>query len=333
MNKKNGLILAKFAPFHVCHRYIIETALKEVDDLSVIIYDCPNLINIPLNVRAGWVHNFYPQVNIIEGWDAPNKHEDTPEVRKMQEDYIKSVLNGKKITHFFSADYYGEHISKALGAINWRVDLRNKDYENYNLIRATMIRENKYFYRKFMDPLVYKDILLNIAFVGMPSAEQDRLVKIISQKFETVHIEDNLFKFIETENIFKKSDLDFYKFAKEKYNQANNFENIYSAKDYLFYNSTGFIDYLLSIATHNFFNKKFYDFFSTDMRNYDFIFINNPNNTDISKYLNIDKSIFMNQMIHNFNSLGINYKIIEGSFEEKVKTTTSIIKSLKNKIN
>ncbi len=204
-----------------------------------------------------------------------------------------------------------------------------------NLIRATMIRENKYLYRKFMPPLVYKDVLLNVAFVGMPSEEQGRLVKALSQKFETTYTEDNLLEFIETRNTSKrdKDCLDFYKFAEEKYNQANAPEKIYSTKDYLFYNSTGLIDHLLSIATHNFFNKSSYDFFSTDMRNYDLVFINNPNDSSIGKYFDLDKSIFMNQIINNFDSLGINYQRIEGSFDEKLKTAENIIKLLKNKIN
>ncbi len=198
-----------------------------------------------------------------------------------------------------------------------------------------MIRENKYLYRKFMPPLVYKDVLLNVAFVGMPSEEQGRLVKALSQKFETTYTEDNLLEFIETRNTSKrdKDCLDFYKFAEEKYNQANAPEKIYSAKDYLFYNSTGLIDHLLSIATHNFFNKSSYDFFSTDMRNYDLVFINNPNDSSIGKYFDLDKSIFMNQIINNFDSLGINYQRIEGSFDEKLKTAENIIKLLKNKIN
>ncbi|HBY01271.1 MAG TPA: hypothetical protein DEG92_01800, partial [Rikenellaceae bacterium] len=114
---------------------------------------------------------------------------------------------------------------------------------------------------------------------------------------------------------------------------ANAPEKIYSGKEYLLYDSTGFIDHLLSIATHIFFNKTSYDFFSTDMRKYDFVFINDPNNSSISKYFDLDMSIFMNQIINNLDSLGINYQRIEGPFEKKLKTIENIIKSLKKKIN
>lgn len=333
MNKKRGLILAKFAPFHVCHCYIIETALEEVDELFIIIYNCTNITSIPLNVRANWVRHFYPKINIIEGWDAPNRHEDTLEVKKIQEYYVKSVLNGKKITHFFSADYYGEHMSKSLGAINRRVD---QDDKNYNCkIRATLIRKDKYLYRKYMDPLVYRNILLNIAFIGMPSKEQKRLVKILATKFKTVYIEDDLLNFIETKKALNKipASFDFYKFAKKKYKQANDSTKIFSGKEYLFYNSTGFIDHLLSIATHNRFDRELYNFFSDDMRKYDLVFINNSDSSSISKYFGISDFIFINQVINNLDTLGINYNILEGSFKEKLKIAENIIKSVKKKFN
>ncbi len=98
MNKTRGLILGKFAPFHIGHKRLMEIALEEVDEVYTIIYDCPNLTSIPLNVRANWVRHFFPKIYVIEGWDAPNRHEDTPEVKRLQEEYVKKTLNRKKIT-------------------------------------------------------------------------------------------------------------------------------------------------------------------------------------------------------------------------------------------
>ena len=88
MRKTRGLVLGKFAPFHIGHKRLLEIALKEVNELNVIVYNCPNLTTIPLNKRADWVRYLFPQVNVIEGWDAPNRHENTLEVKKMQEKYI-----------------------------------------------------------------------------------------------------------------------------------------------------------------------------------------------------------------------------------------------------
>ena len=52
--KKTGLTLGKFAPLHKGHQYLIETALGEVDELMVLIYES-SVTTVPLSVRAGWL--------------------------------------------------------------------------------------------------------------------------------------------------------------------------------------------------------------------------------------------------------------------------------------
>ena len=39
MNEKIGFTIGKFAPFHKGHEYLIETALKEMDKVVVVVYD------------------------------------------------------------------------------------------------------------------------------------------------------------------------------------------------------------------------------------------------------------------------------------------------------
>ena len=40
VTKTRGLTLGKFAPLHKGHQLVIETALSEMDEVVVIIYDC-----------------------------------------------------------------------------------------------------------------------------------------------------------------------------------------------------------------------------------------------------------------------------------------------------
>ncbi len=330
MKKSRGLILGKFAPFHIGHKRLIRIALKEVDELYVLIYDCPNLTSIPLNIRAGWVRHFFPEVNIIEGWDAPNRHEDTPEVKKIQEEYLKKALSGKKITHFFSSEYYGDHVSKSLEAIDRR--LNREDPRQKFATTATMIRNGKNLNKNFLDKIVYKDILIKIAFIGIPSYEQLKLVKTIAKKLKTSYVEDNLFKLFKNKQL-SINNIDFYKIANKKYKIANTEDKIFSGKEYLIYNSTGFIDHLLSIATHNRFDKKLYDFFSEDMRNYDLIFVNDSLNKKINKALCVNSLFFLNQLINNLNTLGVCYQKISGTFKQKLSISEKTIKSFKKRFN
>jgi len=44
---KRGLTLGKYAPLHKGHQLVIETGLREMDELLVLIYDAPET-EIPL---------------------------------------------------------------------------------------------------------------------------------------------------------------------------------------------------------------------------------------------------------------------------------------------
>ena len=86
LDKKIGLTLGKFAPFHKGHQFLVETALKEVDKLFLVIYNAPETTNIPLNVRANWVRKLYPKVEVVEAWDGPSETGYTQEIKKKQEE-------------------------------------------------------------------------------------------------------------------------------------------------------------------------------------------------------------------------------------------------------
>lgn len=177
---KRGLTLGKFAPFHKGHQYMIETALAEVDELIVLVYDT-NLIETPLQVRAGWIKTLYPQVRVIEAWDGPEGYGDTPEIKQAQEEYILKKLNGQPITHFYSSEFYGDHVSKALGAIDRRVDGARTTVP----ISATQIRSEYYAHRAFLNPVVYADLVIKVCFMGAPSTGKTTLAKALAEQHNT----------------------------------------------------------------------------------------------------------------------------------------------------
>ena len=48
---------------------------------------------------------------------------DTPEIKKLNEDYILEPSEREfKLPHFYSNEFYGEHVSAALGAVNRQID-------------------------------------------------------------------------------------------------------------------------------------------------------------------------------------------------------------------
>jgi HTH-type transcriptional repressor of NAD biosynthesis genes len=95
-----GLTLGKFAPLHKGHQFLIETALAEMDEVIVMVYDCPETIAVPLSVRAAWIRQLYPTVRVIEAWDGPTEIGDTPQIKAMKgQSYFRHCLPIDNLKH------------------------------------------------------------------------------------------------------------------------------------------------------------------------------------------------------------------------------------------
>ena len=151
--KKVGLTLGKYAPLHKGHEYVIETMLREMDEAIVIIYDTP-VTRIPLQIRAGWIKTLFPHVAVIEARGGPVGCPHDHEYERKEEQYVRGLLGGQRITAFYSSEYYGEHMSKALGCADRRVDEARKAVP----VSASAIRENPLKYRQYLSDTVYRDL-------------------------------------------------------------------------------------------------------------------------------------------------------------------------------
>lgn len=178
---KTGLTLGKFAPLHKGHQLVIERALHENDHVIVMVYDAPETTSIPLPVRSGWIKRLYPRVEVIEAWDGPTLVGDTLVIKKMHDEYLLKKLGKRTITHFYSSEFYGEHVSQALGAKDCRVDPDRKTVP----VSGTVVRRDPYSVREFLDPVVYRDLIVKVVFLGAPSTGKSTLAESLADTYTT----------------------------------------------------------------------------------------------------------------------------------------------------
>jgi len=151
--KKIGFTIGKFAPLHKGHQFLIEKALKEMDEFYIIVYET-NLINNDIKQRASWIKTLYPKVKILYAYNPPSKYGLDEESIKIQIDYLKSIIKDIPVTHFYSSEKYGEFVAKYMNVIDVRVDQERKIVP----ISATKIRKNTEENRNFLEDIVYYDI-------------------------------------------------------------------------------------------------------------------------------------------------------------------------------
>lgn len=182
MTIKRGLTLGKYAPLHQGHQLVIDTALSEMDEVVVVIYNAPETTAIPLPVRANWLRQLYPQIEVIEAWDGPTEVGHTPEIQQRHEDYLIDHLKIRGITHFYSSEFYGDHVSKAFGVVNRLVDEQRQQVS----ISGTTIRQNPYLNRQFIDPIVYRDLITSVVFLGAPSTGKTTIAEYAAKAYQTL---------------------------------------------------------------------------------------------------------------------------------------------------
>jgi NadR type nicotinamide-nucleotide adenylyltransferase len=175
-----GLTLGKYAPLHKGHQYVIETMLKEMDEVIVVVYNS-DVTNIPLPTRSAWIRALYPQVKVIEAWDGPVGADHDPEYEKAEEEHIKGLLGDTQLDAFYCSEYYGEHMAHALNCQNRIIDVERSAVP----ISSTLIRGDAYRYRSYVDPLVYKDLIVKAVFLGAMSTGKSTLTEALAKRYHT----------------------------------------------------------------------------------------------------------------------------------------------------
>lgn len=153
IKKKIGFTIGKFAPFHKGHEHLIEIALKETDELYVIIYDT-DVIDIPVETRAKWITDKFNSVKIIYAFDGPKKYGLDDESVKIQMEYLTKKIEGIPVNCFFSSEPYGEKVAEYLHIENKVIDIHRAKVP----ISAGLIRNDIEKYKNFLNDKVYNEI-------------------------------------------------------------------------------------------------------------------------------------------------------------------------------
>jgi cytidyltransferase-like protein len=145
-----GFTLGKFAPLHKGHQYLIEFALNQVDELTVVVYACEELPSCSLQTRMQWITDLYPSVRIMAAPDGPKEVGYSIEITQKHDVYLKQLLKGQIFDSFFSSEPYGKHVSRAFKCKDIRVD----PARTHVPISATKIRTNVNMCAEYLSPLV-----------------------------------------------------------------------------------------------------------------------------------------------------------------------------------
>ena len=150
---KIGFTIGKFAQLHKGHQYLIEKGIKEMDEFYVIVYET-SVMDIPVEQRASWIKELYPNVHILLAKNPPSQYGLDEESIKIQMDYLKKIIKDIPVTHFYNSEPYGKFVARDLQIEEVQVDRHREKYA----ISGTKIRKNVNENKQYIEEIVYKEL-------------------------------------------------------------------------------------------------------------------------------------------------------------------------------
>jgi NadR type nicotinamide-nucleotide adenylyltransferase len=171
---KQGLVIGKFYPFHKGHTYLIETALRMSDRLTILV--CEHIDQtIPGSVRVEWIQRTFPQadVRVIPDLVADDDSLGWAKYTVSFLGFIPDVV--------FTSEIYGDAYTRYMGSRHVCVDRERQNVP----ISGTAIRERFWENAEYMDSYVWAYFLRRVAVVGAESTGTTTLARDLAKHFHT----------------------------------------------------------------------------------------------------------------------------------------------------
>lgn len=176
---RHALIVGKFAPLHRGHQYLIDCALRESAQVTVLVYANPDFTAMSQAMRAGWLKEIYPEIEALQPQNPPPDSADDLTHR----DYVRQFLidNGIEVDVVFTSEEYGDGFAKHLNVRHRLVDKARLAVP----VSGTKVRQDVHAQRAYLHPLVYRSFVQKIVIMGAESTGKSTLAAALAQRFET----------------------------------------------------------------------------------------------------------------------------------------------------
>lgn len=172
-----GLVIGKFYPPHQGHKFLIDTALSQVDHLDVLVCVRSDQ-TIPGELRVQWLREMYPSA-CVRAIDDPGEDDNSEFWAK----YTVRILGSAPDVVFTSEDY-GETYARFLGCRHVIVDReRTHVAVSAHAIRAAPLRHWEY-----LEPCVRAYFAKRISIVGAESTGTTTLARKLAAHYGTVWV-------------------------------------------------------------------------------------------------------------------------------------------------
>jgi HTH-type transcriptional repressor of NAD biosynthesis genes len=177
MIHRTAVVIGKFYPPHRGHHYLIETALKSAERVTVIVCARPTDA-IPAELRADWLREVHPSARVMVIDDRYDENDS----RVWAENTIR-WLGGAPDAVFTSEDY-GDAYARYMGCVHVKVDPARVSVP----CSGTLIRADPYLHWEFIEPPVRGWYAKRVCVLGAESTGTTTLAEELATALKTVWV-------------------------------------------------------------------------------------------------------------------------------------------------
>lgn len=168
-----GIVIGKFYPPHLGHNYLIDTALKNCDDVTVLVVDSPTY-RIPSAKRAAWLQAHHPRAKVCIIPDIGND-DDSPA-------WALHTLRCLGFTPdvVFSSETYGKPWAEAMGCKYVNVDIARTTVP----ISGTKVRQDILKSWEYLSDETKAGLALRIVVIGAESTGTTTLSRKLAETLQ-----------------------------------------------------------------------------------------------------------------------------------------------------
>lgn len=194
-----GLVVGKFAPLHVGHEMLINTALAQCEQVMIISYSVPEMPGCEPEKRLRWLRVRFPQCQhlvlsperLVDLNLEPPPHNESD--ADLHRHYVATLC--EKVLHcqpqaVFTAEAYGNGFARVLSQRFGHV------VEHVRLQRAygpdapsgTLIRSDVHRYRAMLADEVYHSFVFRICLLGGESTGKSTLTRALADALNVDYV-------------------------------------------------------------------------------------------------------------------------------------------------
>jgi len=178
MKFNTAVVIGKFYPPHKGHKYLIDTALSQAENVTVFVCRIKGE-TIPAEQRAKWIREIHPtakRVMVMDSTLADDDSEGWAQATIARLGYVPDAV--------FTSEDYGDAYARYMGCAHVLVDKLRIAFP----ISGTKVRANPLKNLAFLEPCVRAHFIKRICIVGAESTGKTTLAEDLAKHYRTTWV-------------------------------------------------------------------------------------------------------------------------------------------------